>query len=333
MKKATAKGRRPKSQKTHQKPPSRLSAESMLRSIQKLLEEKQFASLEEANEFLATLGGPGLQQSLLDDSPLSAQEEAQDLAFEAMEAETEAQARMLVKRALALDPDCVDALVLLTELDATSPKAAIEGMQRAVAAGERALGAKFFAENKGHFWGILETRPYMRARLKLAGLLLAVGLEQDAITHYEGILELNPNDNQGVRDLLLGSYLAHGRLEDAQKLLKRYKGDISASFAWGKVLERYLSGDLLGAEKALKNARQGNGFVELYLTGQRELPTSMPDYYSLGSDEEAVICLDSIAAAWTNHPAAIAWLMDRLRASAPPTVRTRRLKKRIPPHS
>ena len=51
----------------------------------------------------------------------------------------------------------------------------------------------------------------MRARLNLAGLLRAVGLEQDAITHFEALLELNPNDNQGVRDLLLGSYLAHNR--------------------------------------------------------------------------------------------------------------------------
>jgi hypothetical protein len=30
-----------------------------------------------------------------------------------------------------------------------------------VAAGERSLGPKAFEEDAGHFWGILETRPYM----------------------------------------------------------------------------------------------------------------------------------------------------------------------------
>ena len=258
-----------------------------------------------------------MQQSLIDEAALTPRDQAQELAFDAMEAETAARARKLAKRALALDPDCVDALVTLTNLDATSPKAAIAGLQKAVAAGERSLGASFFAENKGHFWGILETRPYMRARVDLANMLRAVGLERDAISHFEALLELNPNDNQGLRYVLLGSYLATSRLDDAQKLLNDYEGDDMASFAWGKVLERFLAGDLPSAERALKSARQGNGFVELYLTAQRELPTSMPDSYGLGSDEEAVICLDCLSAAWANHPEALFWLMEQLHVAKP----------------
>ncbi len=291
--------------------------ESVLRNLQKVMEEKKFASLEEANEFLAALTNPGLQQVLLGDAPLSPQEEAQDLAFEAMEAESAAQSRKLVKRALALDPDCVDALALLVRLDANSPKEAIAGLQKAVAAGERSLGADFFAENKGHFWGLLETRPYMRARLHLAEVLRGVGLEQEAVAHYEALLELNPNDNQGLRYVLLGSYLAQDRLEDARKLLQDYAGDNMASFAWGKVLERYLAGDHAGAQRALKSARQENPFVELYLGGQRKPPDSMPGSYTLGSDEEALICVDSVGAAWAKHPAALSWLMEQLLAGKP----------------
>ena len=324
MKKPSGKSDQPKPKKTSPKSPAHLSTESVMRSVQKIMEGKKFASLEEANAFLASLTGPGLQQSLIDETPLTPQEQAQDLAFDAMEAETATRARKLANRALALDPDCVDALVLLTDLDATSPKAAIAGLQKAVAAGERALGASFFAENKGHFWGLLETRPYMRARVDLANMLRAVGLEQDAISHYDALLELNPNDNQGLRYVLLGSYLATGRLEDAQKLLNDYEGDDMASFAWGRVLERFLAGDVPGAERALKSARQGNGFVELYLTAQRELPTSMPDSYSLGSDEEAVICLDCLGAAWANHPEAAIWLVEQLLAAKAASRRTRK---------
>ncbi len=317
MKKQSPKSKGRKPQKAPPKLPSRSSMESLLRNLQKVMEEKKFDSIEEANEFLAALTSPGLQQLLLDDAPLSPQEEAQDLAFEAMETESAAQARKLVKRALALDPDCVDALVLLVQLDANSPKAAIAGLQKAVAAGERSLGANFFAENKGHFWGILEARPYTRARLNLAEVLRAVGLEQDAIAHYEGLLEVNPNDNQGLRYVLLGSYLAQDRLDDARKLPRDYPGDDMASFAWGKVLERYLAGDHTGAQRALKSARRGNPFVELYLSGQREPPDSMPGSYSLGSDEEALICVDSVGAAWAKHPAAIFWLMEQLLAGKP----------------
>ena len=35
-----------------------------------------------------------------------------------------------------------------------------------------ALGPRGFKQYAGHFWGFLETRPYMRARAGLAGTLL-----------------------------------------------------------------------------------------------------------------------------------------------------------------
>jgi tetratricopeptide (TPR) repeat protein len=170
----------------------------VIRDVQRAIEGKNFESIEELNAYLASLSGPGLQQAFRGAAQPSPKE-AQTLAFEALEAETEAQARKLAKRALAKDPDCVDALVLLTSIEAESPKQAIEGLQKAVAAGERSLGAAFFKKNKGHFWGVVETRPYMRARQQLAEMLRGVGCLQDAIGHFSAMLVLNPGDNQGVR--------------------------------------------------------------------------------------------------------------------------------------
>jgi hypothetical protein len=45
---------------------------------------------------------------------------------------------------------------------------------------------------------------------------------------------------------------------------------------------------------------------------------------SLGSDEEAIICLDCLGAAWPNHPAAATWLMDQLFPAMPVKRRTRK---------
>ena len=126
------------------------------------------------------------------------------------------------------------------------------------------------------------------------------------------MLALNPNDNQGVRDLLLGLYLALGDTEGAAKLLNAYKEDGMANFAWGRTLERFLSHDLSGAEAALKIARKQNRFVELFLGGQKKFPQQMPDSYSPGSEEEALICLDNMAEAWGNSQPASFWLMNQL---------------------
>jgi len=292
--------------------PSRLMMEKTMRDIHKLLEERKFQNVEEANAFLATLTGPGLEQALHHTAPPSPQEEAQELAWNAMEAATARQARKLAKQALAKDPDCVDAWMALTQTDARTVEEAIAGMQKAVAAGERSLGAAFFAENKGAFWGLLETRPYMRARYELADLLLEIDRPDEAITHFEALLELNPNDNQGVRYVLLACYLAEENLEGARRLLRDYDDDGDIVFAWGRVLESFLSDELGKAAKALKQARRQNRFVELYLTGELLPPKDVPESYSLGSKEEAIYCITTLADTLAGHPPALLWLWSEL---------------------
>ena len=78
---------------------------------------------------------------------------------------------------------------------------------------------------KGGFWGILETRPYMRA---LHGLGLTVwkqGRLEEAIGIFKQMLKLNPNDNQGVRYLMGPLYHQMGHLEEATKWYERNGDD------------------------------------------------------------------------------------------------------------
>lgn len=288
---------------------SRLVTEKVMRDVHRVMQEREFQTIEEANAFLATLAGPGLKEALEMAPTLSPQQEAQEFAYSAMEAPTRTRALTFAQRALTKDPDCVDALVTLAAASAGSVEDLIAGLEKAVAAGERSLGAKCFEENKGHFWGILETRPYMRARQQLADLLLDVGRVTEAIHHFEALLALNPNDNQGVRDILLGCYLAGDDLDGARRLLREYNEDDSAVFNWGRTLERVLCGDFQGAELVLKHARSNNHFVELYLTGKKKLPRAMPDSYSFGSEEEALICIETMGEAWAAHPEALIWLL------------------------
>jgi tetratricopeptide (TPR) repeat protein len=303
--------------------------EQAKRQLKELMESEDLITPDDLKALFFSLAGPS-RMDTLDDPESVAKDEAQQLAFDAMEAESEAEARKLAKRALRLDPDCVDALVLITDLDARSTRETIEGLQKAVAAGERSLGAQFIRENTGHFWMLIETRPYMRAMAQLAGVLFAEGLNLDAIRIYEKMLELNPNDNQGVRDPLLGVYLAVNDLDGAGRLLKKYKDDAMANFAWGHVLERYLSGDLTGAAAALKKARKANRFVELYMTGQKPIPKGMPEMYSPGSEEEAMLCMDGAGRAWAKHKEAVSWLLDQQGADGRRAIPSKAALKRVP---
>jgi tetratricopeptide (TPR) repeat protein len=266
---------------------------------------------EDVTALAASLTGPSAHEGL-SEAEANARDEAQQIAFEAMDAETEAQARRLAKRALKLDPDCVDALLVMTDVDAHTERERLEGLQRAVSAGERSLGERFIRENTGHFWLLIETRPYMRALELLAQAYRVHGMRRDAIALHEKILMLNPNDNQGMREPLLGLYLETGELSAAARLLKQYDEDNSAGFAWGRVLERFLAGDREGASAALKEARRVNHHVELYLMELKPLPRELPEMFSPGGEGEAVMCLNHVGRAWAEHTEAVRWLFGQL---------------------
>lgn len=140
-------------------PNNRLLGEQMMADIHHVIEENEFASIEEANAFPATLTGTGLRQALRHAAPPSSREQAQQLAFEAMDARTEKQARKLAQQTLALDPDCVDAIAFLADLNSRSLEEPITGLQNAVQAGERALGPKFFRGEQDILLGIAGNSP------------------------------------------------------------------------------------------------------------------------------------------------------------------------------
>lgn len=64
--------------------------------------------------------------------------------------------------------------------------------KQGVQVGEGGLGSETFEEDKGRFWGIVETKPYMRARQGLAEVLWVLGEREGAIEHLSDMLRLNP---------------------------------------------------------------------------------------------------------------------------------------------
>lgn len=301
-------------------------AREMMRVLEQHLGPNELILPGDMQALIASLVAPQASDRL-SDAEADARNRAYQIALDAMDAESEAQARTLAKRALKLDPDCVDALLVLADVDAGPPREMIKALQNAVAAGERSLGDKFIDENAGRFWLLIETRPYMRALELLAGAYRTQGITLDAIKVYEKMLRLNPNDNQGVRDPLLGLYLETGDLKGAALLLHRYKDDASASFVWARVLERFLAGDHDRAAALLRQARKANPHVERYLTAQAEMPGDLLEMYSPGSEEEAAFVLSYIGGAWAEHEVAIRWLVEQLAQPAPAATRKSKLLK------
>ncbi|MDE2505574.1 MAG: hypothetical protein KGM43_00035 [Planctomycetota bacterium] len=251
----------------------------------------------------------------LDDAPPeTALYRAQDLIYQAIGASDLEERMRLAKLALQTSPDCADAYLLLAE-DAAELVAKLELCEKAVAAGERTLGARAFREDVGHFWGLLATRPYMRARQELAHLLWLLGRRDEAIAHAVDMLRLNPNDNQGVRYLLSAWLLDERRNAELRELLERYDEE-SAAWCFTKTLLAFREhGDVPATRKLLQAAKKENKHVVELLVGRARMPRERPQSYSDGSVEEALLYAADSMSAWKSTPGAISWLKGSKPAS------------------
>jgi tetratricopeptide (TPR) repeat protein len=256
----------------------------------------------------------GLQGHADEDTPLARAQPLLDRAFE--EADEDKRVR-LAHDALAVCPDCADAFVLLAE-HAPRRKEALRLYEQGVAAGERALGAEAFQRDIGHFWGLLDTRPYMRARLGLAHALWTAGRREEAVAHLQDMLRLNPGDNQGVRYTLAGFLLFLDRDDDLARLLQQYPDEGSATWAYTRALLVFRrQGDTPEARELLRAAKKANKHVPAYLLGEKYPPPEQPDYYSPGDETEALEYIGGFLAAWKSTPGAVAWLRENVAAKKP----------------
>jgi tetratricopeptide (TPR) repeat protein len=288
----------------------RRAMEKSLADIGKLLEQQQFESADEANEYLQNMlqAGGGKLPAM---APASALDRAQELMYDAWEASGSRRVK-LARQALEISPDCADAYVLLAET-ARTPQEAKELYEQGVRAGERALGPQAFEEDVGYFWGILETRPYMRARAGLAQALWALGQREQAIAHYTDMLRLNPGDNQGIRYVLAHCLLQAGDDEALGKLLDQYKDDAMAEWTYTRALWRFRhAGANAAAKSALNKALKANRFVPAYLLGKKKLPRQLPGYIGFGDENEAVSYAVEGIDDWRATPGALEWLAANL---------------------
>jgi len=235
--------------------------------------------------------------------------EAQELIYGAWElADPQARIRS-AQHALGLWPDCADAWVILAEDKAATLDKVREFYAAGMAAGERSLGQDAFTDDVGHFWGILETRPYMRARQGLARALIDMGQIDEAAEHLNDMLRLNPGDNQGIRYVLLHLLLDQSRHDDAAHLINEYADDVMAEWVYSRALLTFRQEGPSGmAAGQLAAARSRNEFVPAYLLGRRRLPKQLPPTISLGGKDEAIAYAADYKTLWQQTPGALDWL-------------------------
>jgi len=240
-----------------------------------------------------------------------AERAAQELIYDAWETDNKKTRISLAKEALIIFPDCADAYNLLAEDAAKSLEEAKDYYRRGMEAGRRILGEKIFREDSGYFWGILETRPYMRSRAGLMQCLWKEGNHDEAISHAKALLRLNKNDNQGIRYILITYLASLGHYDELETFMNgpEYQENGMAEWLYTKALLFFVkTGDSSKARQVLSSALKMNKHVPAYLTGKKKIPRLLPDRIIVGGEDEAFCYASGNFGAWQRVPGALAWL-------------------------
>lgn len=284
--------------------------EKAMIDLQRLLKTQDFKTLEEAQEFM-NKHVVGQQIPRFDKEALSREEQAQDLVYQAIEEEDVIKADSLIFLALLHDPDCTEAYEYLGDT-ADSPMASLLLYKNGCASARKKLGEKFFKENKGHFWGIHETRPYMRCLKNYAECLYMLDQKAPALDIFFELLELNPNDNQGIRDQTGLYLLEHDQFEKYLKLHHDYREDGTAFHLYNYALYAFLAyGDCEKSRGALSEAKTQNKHVLHLLPSKKTLPP-LSEFYGIGDKNEAIYYCTIAQPIWAFKPGALHWLQKAL---------------------
>jgi tetratricopeptide (TPR) repeat protein len=148
----------------------------------------------------------------------------------------------------------------------------------------------------------------------LAECLRAMGRAGEAVSHFNDMLRLNPQDNQGVRFRMLACLLDLKRDSEAGMLVEAFPDERLALWRYGRALLAFRrQGDTNAARRELEHAFDANYMAAAYLMKKKEMPPRLPASHRPGTEDEAVIIAAELMGAWDATSGAGHWLAEQRR--------------------
>lgn len=186
-----------------------------------------------------------------------------------------------------------------------------------IEAGKAQLGPTYFRKHKGYFWGLAETRPFMRSKSGYAETSYLLGDYAEAGAHFADMLALNPNDNQGVRYLYVNGLILLSQFKELAELLAQFEDDEGAHLSYTRFLLAYYTKQPEPVlQKQWKKARASNPYVPGYIVGRKRLAEELPDFYGFGDEDEAMNYIYYALPVWQWDKPLISWVKKQATAKS-----------------
>ena len=259
--------------------------------LQEFLKNNNIKNINEANEklqeFIEMYNNGEIEYK---NTPL---DDAYEILEEAQNARNKKEAIKLAKKAYEKSPECFDAILFQCDLEENGIKKMKllgDGLETEK---NRLTKEKYFDQkNIGHFYGIFETRPYIRGLVVKAEYLLEEGKLRQAESICREVLRLNENDNKGARYLLMAILATLEEENDMLKLYKKYPEE-TLEMLFPLFALYYKIGNDKKAKEYLNRVNKCNSnFVKLFNGSIRKNDKVTPGYYSRGDSSEIFMYLE-----------------------------------------
>ncbi len=237
---------------------------------------------------------------------------ADEIINDAWDADTPAKRVNLARKALSVDLDAIDAYNILG-IHAETHAERIALFREAVLIGQRLFAAVLDDEDMA-WWGFMGTRPWMRAQHNLGLALMTAGDTQDAVAVFKRLITRNPNDNRGIRILLLKLAAEAGNHGDCRLLFADYAEDGSVEFTATHLLVDLATKRKIDFPKHFAAIEDSNRHLLPLLAAAAKngkwprAPST--DMVAWGSKEAAAIYLNEFKAGWQRSPKLLAGFLE-----------------------
>ncbi len=213
-----------------------------------------------------------------------------ELLEKAENAKSKKQAIKYAKEAYDMCPDCFDAILFQVHLEDNPLKRwrlLEDGLEHEK---DRLEDEEYFKkDNIGHFYGIFETRPYIKGLFIKAELLIMDGKIKQSRDICKEILRLNENDNIGARYLLMAIYAYLEEEKDMLKIFNKYREE-NLEMLFPLFVLYYKQGNDDKAKEYLDRINKANSHFIKFFKGTIKEDKDIPEgYYSKGDSSEVLM--------------------------------------------
>jgi len=181
-------------------------------------------------------------------------------------------------------------------------------LRRAQAIIERALRAN---DGVRLAWVCSENRPALRCLVNLVFLEERLGNDRAMVDIAEQVLALNPDDNHGLRCIIINERLRRHDNLGALGIGENYPADLNPDIAYGYALALFRLERTGEADAAIRDAVVDLPNVPRYLLAKRiRKPKLDPVGVCIGGDDQAWLYRQEMRDVWDATPGAFDWLKD-----------------------